>query len=51
VDPAGQFASPYEGMGNDPVGGSDPTGGEESGCCGDPISLLCLFSWLLEMPL
>ncbi len=28
VDPAGQFASPYEGMGNNPVSGSDPTGGE-----------------------
>jgi hypothetical protein len=27
VDPAGQFDSPYEGMGNDPVSGNDPTGG------------------------
>jgi len=26
TDPAGQYASPYEGMGNDPVTGSDPTG-------------------------
>jgi RHS repeat-associated protein len=26
-DPKGQFASPYEGMGNNPVSGSDPTGG------------------------
>ncbi|HEY9000684.1 MAG TPA: putative Ig domain-containing protein, partial [Mucilaginibacter sp.] len=29
TDPAGQFASPYEGMGNNPVTGTDPTGGEE----------------------
>jgi RHS repeat-associated protein len=28
TDPAGQYASPYEGMGNNPVTGSDPTGGE-----------------------
>ncbi|GEM_PF-3374480 len=28
TDPKGQFASPYEGMGNDPVTGSDPTGGD-----------------------
>jgi len=27
TDPAGQFVSPYEGMGNNPVTGSDPTGG------------------------
>jgi len=30
VDPAGQFYSPYEGMGNNPVMGSDPTGGVDS---------------------
>ncbi|MDB5089167.1 MAG: repeat-associated core domain protein [Mucilaginibacter sp.] len=30
VDPAGQFASPYEGMGNNPVSGSDPTGGYDT---------------------
>jgi RHS repeat-associated protein len=28
IDPAGQYASPYEGMGNNPVSSSDPTGGE-----------------------
>jgi RHS repeat-associated protein len=28
VDPQGQFASPYEGIGNDPVTGADPTGGD-----------------------
>ncbi|MEN0052356.1 MAG: RHS repeat-associated core domain-containing protein [Mucilaginibacter sp.] len=27
VDPKGQYASPYEGMGNNPVIGIDPTGG------------------------
>ncbi|WP_439698633.1 RHS repeat domain-containing protein [Mucilaginibacter sp. AW1-7] len=27
TDPAGQYASPYEGMGNNPVIGIDPTGG------------------------
>jgi RHS repeat-associated protein len=27
-DPAGQFATPYERMGNNPVSGTDPTGGE-----------------------
>jgi hypothetical protein len=27
-DPKGQFASPYEGMGNNPVTGSDQAGGE-----------------------
>jgi RHS repeat-associated protein len=27
IDPARQFASPYVGMGNDPVSGVDPTGG------------------------
>jgi len=26
VDPKGQFSSPYEGMGNNPVTGNDPTG-------------------------
>jgi len=30
TDPAGQFASPYEGMGNNPVMGSDPTGGYDT---------------------
>jgi RHS repeat-associated protein len=29
TDPAGQFASPYEGMGNNPVSGNDPTGGDD----------------------
>jgi len=29
TDPKGQFASPYEGMGNNPVNGFDPTGGED----------------------
>jgi RHS repeat-associated protein len=27
VDPMGQYASPYEGMGNNPVSGIDPSGG------------------------
>ncbi len=37
MDPAGQFASPYEGMGNNPVGVIDPSGGEGDSCCGvDP---------------
>jgi len=30
VDPAGQFASPYEGIGNNPVISNDPTGGIDS---------------------
>ncbi len=30
VDPKGQFASPYEGMGNDPISGADPTGSYSS---------------------
>ena len=30
TDPAGQFDSPYEGMGNDPIIGSDPTGAIDS---------------------
>ena len=29
VDPEGQYYSPYVGMGNDPVNGTDPTGGLE----------------------
>ncbi|MCO5951209.1 RHS repeat-associated core domain-containing protein, partial [Mucilaginibacter flavidus] len=29
TDPAGQHASPYEGMGNNPVAKGDPTGGED----------------------
>ena len=28
IDPQGQFFSPYVGMGNNPVSGVDPTGGE-----------------------
>ncbi|MBE9586000.1 RHS repeat-associated core domain-containing protein [Mucilaginibacter sp. JRF] len=32
VDPKGQFWSPYNGMGNNPVTGSDPTGGECDEC-------------------
>jgi len=30
VDPNGQFASPYEGMGDEPVTGNDPTGGSDT---------------------
>ncbi|HEY9003264.1 MAG TPA: RHS repeat-associated core domain-containing protein, partial [Mucilaginibacter sp.] len=32
IDPAGQFASPYEGMGNNPVTGTDPTGADCPDC-------------------
>ena len=32
VDPARQFYSPYEGMGNDPITGFDPTGGKCPTC-------------------
>ena len=30
TDPAGQFSSPYAGMGNNPVMGRDPTGGSDT---------------------
>jgi RHS repeat-associated protein len=32
MDPAGQYPSPYVGMGNDPVNGIDPTGGNCDTC-------------------
>ncbi|MCZ8072421.1 MAG: hypothetical protein O9311_18915 [Cytophagales bacterium] len=32
MDPKGQFYSPYIGMGNNPVNGTDPDGGECKGC-------------------
>jgi RHS repeat-associated protein len=32
TDPQGQYNSPYEGMGNNPVSGTDPTGGECPDC-------------------
>lgn len=34
VDPVGQYDSPYVGMGNNPIGIIDPSGGEGVGCCG-----------------
>lgn len=37
VDPKGQFASPYEGMGNNPVTGFDKTGGIEEKPDGTPL--------------
>ena len=36
VDPAGEFFSPYLGMGNNPVSETDPTGGSTEDCCPDP---------------
>ncbi len=38
TDPAGQYASPYMGMGNNPISRIDPDGGMDGpgdGCCGD----------------
>jgi RHS repeat-associated protein len=37
TDPAGQFATPYEGMGNNPVSGFDKTGGLEKKPDGTPL--------------
>jgi len=37
VDPEGQFSSPYEGMGNDPVTGFDKDGGFEEKPDGTPL--------------
>ncbi|TCK64997.1 RHS repeat-associated protein, partial [Winogradskyella wandonensis] len=34
IDPAGQYASPYLGMGNNPISRVDPDGGQDCGCKG-----------------
>ncbi len=36
--PAGQYASPYLGMGNNPISRIDPDGGMDGDCCDDPIA-------------
>lgn len=39
TDPYGQYASPYLGMGNNPISSIDPDGGFTEDCCPDPSEL------------